>query len=72
MEDGEEVKESPQLIENVSRGSPEVGQTLIPDLDVGANEPNYENMDNLTMLSTLNLQGQTVGEESDCLLPNLD
>lgn len=70
VENGEEVKEeeSPQLslIKNLD------SETLIPDLGSGNNEPNYENMDTMALLSSLNLQEPKPEEEHDSLLPNLN
>lgn len=73
IENGEELKEITTpitLIENLTENS-QHPQTLIPDLQMGNNEPNYENMDTLALLASLNLQEPKPVEENNCLLPNL-
>lgn len=79
IENGEEVHEdlSSPLISNLIESLAEVNDTrgddpLIPGLD-NISEPDYNSMDNITLLSTLNLQepsSETNKEES--LLPNFE
>lgn len=48
-------------------------QPLIPGLDSVRNEPDYSSMDNLTLLSTLNLQdNNTNSNDSVNFFSNLD
>lgn len=84
VENGEEVKEkeSLPLIENLLTNTAENNddgaqdtQPLLPGLDdeTGSDEPNYETMDTITLLSSLNLQEQKLAAENcDTLLPNLN
>lgn len=69
-------KESPALIESLvvdeNNETSEENQPLIPELEAGSNEPDYENMDTLALLSSLNLQEHKPAEDNDCLLPNLN
>lgn len=77
IEDGEEVQEmlSPELItedlvsveETSTNGT---SMDLIPGLQ-SSSEPDYNAMDNLTLLASLNIQEHCTSTENDLLLPGL-
>ncbi|KAJ8971186.1 hypothetical protein NQ317_005356 [Molorchus minor] len=76
VEDCEEANENREnLICNIRQGSPEnddVGDSdlLLPNLQPAAQiEPNYDEMDNMTLLSSLCLQDKS---HNGSLLPDLD
>lgn len=51
---------------------PSEDEPLIPGLERILAEPNYDAMDNLTLLSTLNIQERQESNENDALLPDLE
>lgn len=55
------------LVDNLSENDP-----LIPGLDRQQSEPNYDEMDNLTLLSSLNINGAPKDDSNGPLLPDLN
>ncbi|XP_015833164.1 PRKCA-binding protein isoform X1 [Tribolium castaneum] len=76
IENGEEVHEIEEnLLSNlVDAGFDEITESdpLIPGLNRQQTEPNYDEMDNLTLLSSLNINGAPKDDTNGPLLPDLN
>lgn len=74
VENGEEVHELDEnLLGDLGSASMELNETLLPDLDqnVILAEPDYNSMDNLTLLSSLNLHDSPKSNNEENLLSDL-